>query len=112
MLDNILLAGQIRPIVIQSLFMKVHDEAPSDEEIAEFVKRLVELRDAGCQIKLVQVYTVARQTAESFVTPLDREHVDAIADRVLRNGSEGRSVLRPDVTLPRILVTWTHAFSV
>src|SRR5262249_31402859 len=81
-LDNILLAGRERPIVIQALFMKVHDEPPSDHEIGEFVQRLIELRAGGCQIKLVQVYTVARQTAESYVTPLDPAHVDAIAGRV------------------------------
>jgi len=85
-LDNILLAGRARPIVIQSLFMKVHDEPPTDQEIEEYVQRLVELGDGGCQIKLVQVYTVARETAESYVVPLDRERVDAIADRARATG--------------------------
>ena len=81
-LDNILLAGKARPIVIQSLFMKIHDQPPSDLEIDEFVKRLTELKAGGCQIKLVQVYTVARGTAESYVTPLEKSHVDAIAEKV------------------------------
>ena len=82
MLDNILLAGQERPIVIQSLFMKIHDQPPADLEIDEYVKRLTELHAAGCQIKLVQVYTIARGTAESYVTPLEKSHVDAIAEKV------------------------------
>jgi wyosine [tRNA(Phe)-imidazoG37] synthetase (radical SAM superfamily) len=81
-LDNILLAGKARPIVIQSLFMNVHGSPPTEAEIDEYVKRLIELRDAGCQIKLVQVYTVARGTAESYVTPLDPARVDAIAEKV------------------------------
>lgn len=85
-LDNILAAGRIRPIVIQSLFMKVHDQPPPDVEIDEFVQRLIELRDAGCRIKLVQVYTVARGTAESYVAPLDKSHVDAIAEMVRTTG--------------------------
>ena len=85
-LDNILLAGRERPIVIQSLFMRVNGEAPSDSEIGEFVRRLIELRSGGCQIKLVQVYTVARNTAESFVTPLDKSHVDSIAEKVRATG--------------------------
>ena len=86
MLDNILAAGRIRPIVIQSLFMKVHDQPPPDVEIDEFVQRFIELRDAGCRIKLVQVYTVARGTAESYVAPLDKSHVDAIAEMVRATG--------------------------
>jgi wyosine [tRNA(Phe)-imidazoG37] synthetase (radical SAM superfamily) len=85
-LDNILLAGKQRPIVIQSLFMKIHDESPSDRGIHEFVQRLIELKQRGCQIKLVQVYTVARGTAESYVRPLDKDQVDAIAEKVRATG--------------------------
>jgi wyosine [tRNA(Phe)-imidazoG37] synthetase (radical SAM superfamily) len=85
-LDNILLAGRERPIVIQSLFMNIHNQPPSDVEIDAFVQRLIDLRTGGCQIKLVQVYTVARGTAEIYVTPLDKPHVDAIAEKVCRAG--------------------------
>ena len=85
-LDNILLAGRERPIVIQSLFMNVHDIPPSEEEIEQFAQRLIELRGGGCQIKLVQVYTVARGTAESYVTPLNRDQVDTIAGKVRDTG--------------------------
>jgi wyosine [tRNA(Phe)-imidazoG37] synthetase (radical SAM superfamily) len=81
-LDNILLAGRARPIVIQSLFMNIHGAAPIDAEIDAYVQRLIDLRAGGCQIKLVQVYTIARGTAESYVTPLDKAHVDAIAEKV------------------------------
>ena len=66
--------------------MRIHDQPPSDFEIDEFVKRLIELREGGCQIKLVQVYTIARQTAESYVTPLDHEQVDAIAEKIRATG--------------------------
>ncbi len=85
-LDNILLAGRARPIVIQSLFMNIHGAPPGDEEIHQFVQRLIELRDGGCQIKLVQVYTIARGTAESYVTPLSDAQVDTIADMVRATG--------------------------
>src|SRR5581483_1945190 len=81
-LENILLAGKVRPIVIQSLFMNVSAQPPSAEEIDEYVKRLSELRDGGCQIKLVQVYTIARGTAETYVTPLPKSRVDSIAEKV------------------------------
>jgi wyosine [tRNA(Phe)-imidazoG37] synthetase (radical SAM superfamily) len=85
-LDNILLAGRERPIVIQSLFMRVNNEPPSELEITEFVRRLIDLRSGGCQIKLVQVYTIARNTAESYVTPLDKSQVDSIAEKVRATG--------------------------
>lgn len=84
-LDNILLAGRIRPLVIQSLFMNVHGIGPDDAEIAAYIQRLGDLVQQGCQIKLVQVYTTARQTAESFVTPLPDTRLDEIAAVVRRD---------------------------
>lgn len=36
----------------------------------------------GCKIKLVQIYTTARATAESFVTPLEDAALDTIAAQV------------------------------
>jgi wyosine [tRNA(Phe)-imidazoG37] synthetase (radical SAM superfamily) len=77
-LANITSAAQKRPIVIQSLFMRVHGDPPPALEIAAFCDRLNEIFRAGGAIKLVQVYTVARQPAESFVGPLADAEVDAI----------------------------------
>jgi wyosine [tRNA(Phe)-imidazoG37] synthetase (radical SAM superfamily) len=81
-LDNLLLAGRARPIVIQSLFMKLHGQPPPASEIDAYVQRLGELRDAGCRVKLVQVYTTARGTAEAYVEPLENAALDAIAEKV------------------------------
>ncbi len=81
-LDNIKDAAQVRPLVIQSLFMRVKDEPPSEAELLAFCDRLKEITAAGGKLSLVQVYTVARQPAESFVTPLDDSQVDAIAELV------------------------------
>ncbi len=81
-LDNLLAAGRERPIVIQSLFMKLDGQPTPDTEIDAFVGRLADLQAGGCQIKLVQVYTVARRVAETYVTPLEKSQVDAIASRV------------------------------
>jgi len=77
-LDNITAAARVRPLVIQSLFMRVHGEPPDDAELAAFCDRLNEIVAAGGQLKLIQVYTVARQPAESFVAPLTDAEVDAI----------------------------------
>ena len=81
-LENIAAAARVRPIVIQSLFMRVAGEGPSHEEIAAFCDRLQEIVVAGGKLSLVQVYTIARRPAEGFVAPLDDAEVDAIARMV------------------------------
>ncbi len=81
-LDNIAAAARKRPIVIQSLFMRIAGQAPPPAEIEAFCDRLNEIVAAGGSIKLVQIYTVARQPAESFVAPLVNADVDTIAARV------------------------------
>jgi len=81
-LDNLLSAAQVRPIVIQSLFMKVNGVPPDEAEITAYIGRLRDILNAGGQLKLIQVYTVARPPAESFVSSLSREEVDAISGRV------------------------------
>jgi wyosine [tRNA(Phe)-imidazoG37] synthetase (radical SAM superfamily) len=77
-LDNIASAAKIRPLVIQALFMRVHDQAPGQAELEAFCDRLNEITGAGGKLKLVQVYTVARRPTESFVAPLSDSEVDTI----------------------------------
>ncbi|MCG8451531.1 MAG: radical SAM protein [Pirellulales bacterium] len=81
-LDNITLAARKRPLVIQSLWMRVNDEPPSPAEISAYCDRLNEILAAGGQLSLVQTYTVARRPAEGFVTPLQDAEVDAITQLV------------------------------
>jgi len=79
-LDNISAAARIRPLVIQALFMRVAGAAPPPDEIAEWVRRLEEIRAAGGELSLIQVYTVARRPAEEFVTSLSDAELEQIAD--------------------------------
>ncbi len=81
-LDNITAAAKLRPLVIQSLFMRIHGESPTGEEQQAFCDRLGEITAAGGKLSLVQIYTVARQPAESFVSALDDEQVDALVSLV------------------------------
>lgn len=81
-LDNITAAAKLRPLVIQSLFMRIHGSPPPVAEIAEFCRRLREILAAGGRLQLVQVYTVARPPAESFVAPLTEAELEGIADQV------------------------------
>jgi wyosine [tRNA(Phe)-imidazoG37] synthetase (radical SAM superfamily) len=81
-LANITEAAQARPLVIQAMFLRMDGEGPSPAEFAAFCDRLNEIQAAGGQIKLVQVYTVARVPAVPTVTALPDAEVDAIADLV------------------------------
>lgn len=82
-LDNITLVARQRPIVIQSLFMNVNGIPPAREEIVAWCDRLAEIVTAGGQIELVQIYTVARQPAESFVTALSEDQLQDIAQMLV-----------------------------
>jgi wyosine [tRNA(Phe)-imidazoG37] synthetase (radical SAM superfamily) len=83
-LDNITAAATRRPIVIQSLFMRIAGDPPPASEIDAYIDRLNEIVAAGGRIKLVQIYTVARRPAEDYVAPLTHGEVDDIAARVER----------------------------
>jgi wyosine [tRNA(Phe)-imidazoG37] synthetase (radical SAM superfamily) len=81
-LDNIKAQAHYAPLVIQAMFMRIHDQPPSEAELQAFCERLNEIVQTGGQIKLVQVYTVARVPAETYVSPLSRAEVDRIVEMV------------------------------
>jgi wyosine [tRNA(Phe)-imidazoG37] synthetase (radical SAM superfamily) len=81
-LENLASAARQRPIVIQSLFVRLRDEPPPRAELEAYCDRLCELVVGGGQIKLVQIHTIARRPAESFVAPLENSEVDALAELV------------------------------
>ena len=70
------------PLVIQALFMRVAGEGPPPQEQIAFCDRLNEISAAGGQLKLVQIYTVARRPADSYVTPLADAEVNALVNLV------------------------------
>ncbi|MBW7905643.1 MAG: radical SAM protein [Phycisphaerae bacterium] len=84
---NIAHAAHCRPIVIQSMFMAIHGQAPSGHEIEAYVQRLRDLIERGARLKLVQVYTVARRPAEDWIGPLDAQVLEEIAERVRAAGA-------------------------
>jgi hypothetical protein len=74
-----------RPVVIQSLFPSINREAPPASEIEAYVQRLRELKEAGAQIPLVQIYSATRPTGASRVRPsphLPLRALSHIAQRV------------------------------
>ena len=81
-LSNLPEAARKRPIVIQSLWMRIGGQPPPPAELAAYCDRLREILAAGGQIKLVQIHTVARKPAEAYVAALCNAEVDAIAELV------------------------------
>jgi wyosine [tRNA(Phe)-imidazoG37] synthetase (radical SAM superfamily) len=81
-LESILDAARVRPVVIQSLFMRVSGQAMSDAEVEAYCDRLNWLLAEGGQIKAVQIHTIARKPADSSVTPLADAEVDRLAATV------------------------------
>lgn len=81
-LANILFLAQQRPVVIQSLFPSVNGEAPPASEIEAYVQRLQELKEAGAQLPLVQIYSATRPTAHSECRHLPLRTLSHIARRV------------------------------
>lgn len=88
-LENILDAARRRPVVIQSLFMRVNGEMIPDAEIDAYCGRLNELLAAGGQLKGVQLYTIARKPAEPTVAPLSDEELDRVAEMVRARAAVG-----------------------
>ena len=79
---NILVIAQKRPVVIQSLFFIHQDLAPSEDEITAYIARLNELKTAGAQISLVQVYSACRPSAKPGCKHLPLAQISGIARRV------------------------------
>ena len=81
-LTNLLETARVRPIVIQSLFLKVHGEPMSAEGLSAYCDRLNELVKGGAQIKEVHAYTVARPTPEAFATKLTKAELEVMAETI------------------------------
>jgi wyosine [tRNA(Phe)-imidazoG37] synthetase (radical SAM superfamily) len=81
-LSNILLLGRQRPVVIQSLFPAINGEEPPLEEIEQYAHRLLELKKAGAQISLVQIYSATRPSPNSQSGHLPLKVLSRIAQTV------------------------------
>jgi wyosine [tRNA(Phe)-imidazoG37] synthetase (radical SAM superfamily) len=81
-LDNILVEARARPLVVQSMFLRLDGEPPSVGEHEAYCERLNEIVRAAGRIKLVQIYTVARVPAEPNVTALSATEVDTLVELV------------------------------
>jgi wyosine [tRNA(Phe)-imidazoG37] synthetase (radical SAM superfamily) len=81
-LSNILLVGRRRPVVIQSLFPAVQGEEPPLQEIEQYAQRLLELKNSGAEISLVQIYSATRPSATSQCSHLPLRALSRVAQTV------------------------------
>jgi wyosine [tRNA(Phe)-imidazoG37] synthetase (radical SAM superfamily) len=91
-LRNILETAKVRPVIIQSLFLKIRGEPMPAEELNAYCDRLKEIVAGGGQIREVHAYTIARPTPEAWATRLGREELESVAT-VIR----GRTGLRVEI---------------
>lgn len=105
-LENILTCGREREVVIQSMFLNWQGKPISDAVFDAYVGRLAELLKAGCRIKEVHLYTIARRVAEPEAAPLLAADLDGLAARLKGRlpdlpvavfpGSDAVNALSPD----------------
>ena len=81
-LSNLLETARARPIIIQSLFLKVHGQAMPAAELDAYCGRLNDLTESGGQISEVHLYTVARPTPEAFAAKLELAELENMAAAV------------------------------
>jgi wyosine [tRNA(Phe)-imidazoG37] synthetase (radical SAM superfamily) len=78
-LANLESTARARPIVIQSLFLRVRGEAMPPEELAAYCDRLKAIVAAGGRIAEVHAYTIARPTPEAWAMKLSPAELEATA---------------------------------
>ncbi len=81
-LDNIGEEARRRPLVIQSLFLRLGAEVPDSREIDAYTARLAEIAAGGGRIAAVQILTIARPPADPDAAPLPQSSLEEIAGRV------------------------------
>jgi wyosine [tRNA(Phe)-imidazoG37] synthetase (radical SAM superfamily) len=81
-LNNLLETARVRPIVVQSLFFRMHGETMPPAELVAYTQRLNDLVNHGAQIREVHAYTIARPTPEPWATKLTPAELGQIADEI------------------------------
>lgn len=81
-IKNITETSRCIAIWIQTLFLQIHGQSPSEEEITAYIHQLTKIKSAGGKILGLQIYTVARPTPEAWASALTDTELDAIANRV------------------------------
>lgn len=80
-LKNLAQTAAERPIIIQTMMLRLHEAPPPTAEVQAYVARLQEIEAAGA-LREIHIYTVARVPMEPWCTPLSDHELDAIVTQV------------------------------
>ncbi len=78
LIQNLILMGKKHPVVIQSCLFRWAAETFNEEKYQSYIKLLDHILKAGTQIKLLQLYTLARSPAENQAQPWSDEEMDRL----------------------------------
>ncbi|HEY6169537.1 MAG TPA: radical SAM protein [Verrucomicrobiae bacterium] len=81
-LHKLLFTARVRPIVIQTLLLKIHGLPMPLAELDEYCRRLNEITHDGGRIREVHLYTIARPVPEPHATKLTKAELEAMAGLV------------------------------
>jgi wyosine [tRNA(Phe)-imidazoG37] synthetase (radical SAM superfamily) len=81
-LGNLLETARVRPIVIQSLFLKTHGQPMPPSELEAYCRRLNQIREGGGTVREVHAYTLARPTPEPWATRLSPDELSELAGTI------------------------------
>ena len=97
---NILSIAKDRSVVIQTLLFRYDGQLPSEGEILAYCQRLRDILIGGGQIRLVQIHTVARNPAETFVSYLPEPELRALAGCIAKELPELTIEVYPGLNAP------------
>ncbi len=83
-LKNLTATARARPIVIQSVFLKIRGAVMPSVELHAYCERLNEILREGGRVKEVHAYTVARPTPEPFAAKLSTEELGTLTETIRR----------------------------
>ena len=81
--ENLKLLGRSHPYRIQSMFCALDGDSPSAAEQNAFLERLQRIKAAGSRILDVQLYTLARKSAQASCTPVTAAFLDILRLRIV-----------------------------
>lgn len=81
-ISNLLLVARQRPVIIQSLFPLIFGEEPPEADIDDYVLRLRDLKMAGAQISLVQIYSATRPVTHPDCGHMPLKKLSHICQRI------------------------------
>lgn len=85
-LRNLQEISRLRPITLQSMFLQLDGEGPTEQEQEAWGQRIREILEGGGKIAEVQVYTVARKPSDPKVGPVSRQFLEGVAAKAENAG--------------------------